>query len=59
MCPEFLGVQAAIHWTVPDPAREPGSDDDTLLAFERTARAVHADQFSHHAIERNNAAPEV
>jgi len=60
MCPEFLGVQAAIHWSVPDPAREPGSDDDTLLAFERTARELSTRiSFLITAIERNNAAPEV
>ena len=26
-----------IHWSIPDPAREPGADDETLPAFERTA----------------------
>jgi protein-tyrosine-phosphatase/DNA-binding transcriptional ArsR family regulator len=37
VCPEFPGGPEHIHWSVPDPAREPGSDDETLPAFERTA----------------------
>jgi hypothetical protein len=26
-----------LHWSIPDPAREPGNDEQTLPAFERTA----------------------
>ena len=37
LCPEFPGAPEAIHWSIPDPSREPGSDDETLPAFERTA----------------------
>jgi protein-tyrosine-phosphatase len=37
VCPEFPGEPQAIHWSVPDPAREPGTVDETLPAFERTA----------------------
>jgi ArsR family transcriptional regulator, arsenate/arsenite/antimonite-responsive transcriptional repressor / arsenate reductase (thioredoxin) len=37
VCPEFLGEPELIHWSIPDPAREPGSDEQTLPAFERTA----------------------
>jgi len=37
VCPEFPGAPEVIHWSIPDPAREPGSDDETLPAFERTA----------------------
>jgi protein-tyrosine-phosphatase/DNA-binding transcriptional ArsR family regulator len=37
VCPEFPGTPQAIHWSVRDPAREPGTDDKTLPAFERTA----------------------
>jgi ArsR family transcriptional regulator, arsenate/arsenite/antimonite-responsive transcriptional repressor / arsenate reductase (thioredoxin) len=37
VCPEFPGGPELIHWSIPDPAREAGSDDDTLPAFERTA----------------------
>jgi len=36
VCPEFPGGPALIHWSIPDPAREPGSDEHTLPAFERT-----------------------
>src|SRR3954452_9024016 len=32
VCPEFPGAPEAIHWSIPDPARE-----DALPAFERTA----------------------
>jgi protein-tyrosine-phosphatase len=37
VCPEFPGTPQAIHWSVRDPAREPGTDKQTLPAFERTA----------------------
>jgi protein-tyrosine-phosphatase len=37
VCPEFAGGPELIHWSIPDPAREPGSDEETLPAFDRTA----------------------
>jgi len=37
VCPEFGGGPELIHWSIPDPGREPGSDEETLPAFERTA----------------------
>jgi ArsR family transcriptional regulator, arsenate/arsenite/antimonite-responsive transcriptional repressor / arsenate reductase (thioredoxin) len=37
VCPEFPGTPQAIHWSIRDPAREPGTDEQTLPAFERTA----------------------
>jgi protein-tyrosine-phosphatase/DNA-binding transcriptional ArsR family regulator len=37
VCPEFPGTPQTIHWSVRDPAREPGTDEQTLPAFERTA----------------------
>jgi protein-tyrosine-phosphatase len=37
VCPEFPGAPEMIHWSIADPAREPGSDEETLPAFERTA----------------------
>jgi protein-tyrosine-phosphatase/DNA-binding transcriptional ArsR family regulator len=37
VCPEFPGHPESIHWSIPDPSREPGSDEETLPAFERTA----------------------
>jgi ArsR family transcriptional regulator, arsenate/arsenite/antimonite-responsive transcriptional repressor / arsenate reductase (thioredoxin) len=36
VCPEFPGAPELIHWSIPDPARGPGSDEQTLPAFERT-----------------------
>jgi ArsR family transcriptional regulator, arsenate/arsenite/antimonite-responsive transcriptional repressor / arsenate reductase (thioredoxin) len=37
VCPEFPGAPELIHWSLPDPARAPGNDDEKLPAFERTA----------------------
>ena len=37
VCPDFAGAPELIHWSIPDPAREPGRDEETLPAFERTA----------------------
>jgi ArsR family transcriptional regulator, arsenate/arsenite/antimonite-responsive transcriptional repressor / arsenate reductase (thioredoxin) len=37
VCPEFRGAPEVIHWSIPDPAREPGSDEQTLPVFERIA----------------------
>jgi hypothetical protein len=37
VCPEFPGAPRAIHWSIRDPAREPGTDQQTLPAFEHTA----------------------
>jgi protein-tyrosine-phosphatase len=37
VCPEFRGAPDLIHWSVADPSREPGSEAQTLRAFERTA----------------------
>src|SRR4051794_14271405 len=37
VCPQPSEWPGLIHWSIPDPAREPGSDDETLPAFERTA----------------------
>src|SRR3954454_18951681 len=37
ICPEFPGAPQAIHWSVRDPAREPGTDRKTLPAFEGVA----------------------
>jgi protein-tyrosine-phosphatase len=37
VCPEFDGAPALLHWSIPDPAREPGSDEQTLPEFERAA----------------------
>ena len=37
VCPDFPGEPQTIHWSIPDPAAEPGSDDETYPAFVRTA----------------------
>jgi ArsR family transcriptional regulator, arsenate/arsenite/antimonite-responsive transcriptional repressor / arsenate reductase (thioredoxin) len=37
VCPEFPGAPQAIHWSIADPAAEPGSARATYPAFERTA----------------------
>ena len=37
VCPEFPGEPELVHWSVPDPAREPGDDAAVVAAFERTA----------------------
>ena len=42
VCPEFPGGPELIHWSIADPAREPGGDEETLPAFERTAAELHA-----------------
>ena len=36
VCPEFAGGPRTIHWSIPDPAAEPGTD----AAFERTAEEL-------------------
>jgi protein-tyrosine-phosphatase len=42
VCPEFPGGPELIHWSIPDPTREPGSDEETLAAFEHTASELCA-----------------
>src|SRR3954454_66678 len=37
VCPEFPGDAQRLHWSIPDPARAPGSEEQTLAAFERVA----------------------
>ena len=37
VCPEFPSAPRLVHWSIADPGREPGSDAETLPAFERTA----------------------
>ena len=42
VCPEFPDTPAALHWSVPDPATAPGTDDETYAVFERTAVDLEA-----------------
>ena len=37
VCPEFPGKPQTIHWSIPDPSAEPGSDNETYPSFERAA----------------------
>jgi ArsR family transcriptional regulator, arsenate/arsenite/antimonite-responsive transcriptional repressor / arsenate reductase (thioredoxin) len=37
VCPEFPDWPELLHWSIPDPARESGNEEETLPAFERTA----------------------
>jgi protein-tyrosine-phosphatase/DNA-binding transcriptional ArsR family regulator len=42
VCPEFPDGPVALHWSVPDPAAAPGTDDETNGVFERTAVELEA-----------------
>jgi ArsR family transcriptional regulator, arsenate/arsenite/antimonite-responsive transcriptional repressor / arsenate reductase (thioredoxin) len=42
VCPEFAGGPQTIHWSIADPAAEPGSDAATYPAFELTAAELEA-----------------
>jgi protein-tyrosine-phosphatase len=35
VCPKFPGDPQTMHWSIRDPAAEPGPDDETYPAFER------------------------
>jgi protein-tyrosine-phosphatase len=60
VCPEFPGGPELIHWSIPDPAREPGSDEETLPAFERTATELQTRiGFLIEAIEQTTTSQEV
>jgi protein-tyrosine-phosphatase/DNA-binding transcriptional ArsR family regulator len=42
ICPDFPDWPGLIHWSIPDPAREPQAGHDDLSAFERTADELAA-----------------
>jgi hypothetical protein len=42
VCPEFPEHPRLIHWSIPDPAREGDTNEETLPAFERTAAELAA-----------------
>jgi thioredoxin type arsenate reductase len=37
VCPEFPGDPTTLHWSMPDPAAEGSTDEETYPAFQRTA----------------------
>jgi protein-tyrosine-phosphatase len=37
VCPEFPGHPDTIHWSIPDPGRAGGDDDESYPAFRQTA----------------------
>jgi ArsR family transcriptional regulator, arsenate/arsenite/antimonite-responsive transcriptional repressor / arsenate reductase (thioredoxin) len=60
ICPEFPGGPELIHWSIPDPTREPGNDEETLSAFERTAAELSTRiDFLIQAIDPSTTTPEV
>jgi ArsR family transcriptional regulator, arsenate/arsenite/antimonite-responsive transcriptional repressor / arsenate reductase (thioredoxin) len=60
VCPEFPGGPELVHWSIPDPAREPGGDEETLPAFERTAEELRTRiDFLIEAIKPNTTSREV
>jgi protein-tyrosine-phosphatase len=40
ICPEFPGMPERIHWSVPDPALEADTDEESYQAFRRTAAEI-------------------
>ena len=42
VCPDFADTPDALHWSVPDPALAPGTDDETYAVFEQTAVDLEA-----------------
>jgi ArsR family transcriptional regulator, arsenate/arsenite/antimonite-responsive transcriptional repressor / arsenate reductase (thioredoxin) len=60
VCPEFPDEPELIHWSIPDPGRELGSNEETLPAFERTAAELCSRiGFLIEAIERTTTRQEV
>ena len=46
VCPEFPGHPDMIHWSVPDPARGGGSDEDSYPAFRAPPRSSQPESAS-------------
>lgn len=42
ICPEFSGATGTAHWSMPDPAAEGGTDEQSYPAFVRTAEELEA-----------------
>jgi arsenate reductase len=41
-CPFVPGIRKRLHWSLPDPSRAGGSDDDRLVAFRRVRDEIEA-----------------
>jgi ArsR family transcriptional regulator, arsenate/arsenite/antimonite-responsive transcriptional repressor / arsenate reductase (thioredoxin) len=60
VCPEFPGAPETIHWSIPDPAAEPGNDAETYPGFVRTAAELERRiRFLLHRINDQQATEEV
>jgi ArsR family transcriptional regulator, arsenate/arsenite/antimonite-responsive transcriptional repressor / arsenate reductase (thioredoxin) len=60
VCPEFPGHPDLVHWSIPDPAREGSSDEESYPAFQRTAAELAARiPFLLALIEHTHSAQEV
>ena len=60
ICPEFPGQPDVIHWSIPDPAREGRTDEESYPAFVRTADELAARiPFLLHLINRDLQSQEV
>jgi protein-tyrosine-phosphatase len=42
VCPDFPGDPKTTHWSMPDPAAEGSTDDETYPAFQRTAEELES-----------------
>jgi ArsR family transcriptional regulator, arsenate/arsenite/antimonite-responsive transcriptional repressor / arsenate reductase (thioredoxin) len=60
VCPEFPDHPDFVHWSIPDPAREGDTDEQTYPAFERTAAELATRiPFLLALIEHSQSTPEV
>ena len=60
VCPEFPGEPQTMHWSIADPAAEPGNDAATYPAFERTTVELETRiRFLLHRIESDATIKEV
>jgi ArsR family transcriptional regulator, arsenate/arsenite/antimonite-responsive transcriptional repressor / arsenate reductase (thioredoxin) len=60
VCPEFPDRPRQAHWSLPDPAREGATDDETYPAFERTALELESRvRFLAHVLAAPSTSPEM